>query len=117
MREIVYIAPSDNYALHHIRKLREQLAEKEVKADEVNMRRMIVRIGKTYVRFLSITSCELWYCKNFVKYYANGIKAHEFFSREQCEDAIEMTNRLIQSFPQDAKEISEEELIRILKEG
>lgn len=117
MREIVYIAPSGIIQLEFIRRLREKLEENNIAVDEINMPRMMIRVGDTIICAVSVLGSNAFRGYNFVRFYIDGISECGKSGIHVNADARDISEQLKRTFPQDAKEISEGGLIGILKEG
>lgn len=116
MFEIIYISPSCKQAMDFIIRLADMLKDCGIDGRNIDYKHMQLKTDKFIVSAVSITTCLLGVSRRHVKYYIDEATLAEYYCEEARYNAMEKLNCLRCCFREDTREISEEELIQILRE-
>ena len=117
MFEIIYISPSCKQAMDFIIRLADRLKDCGITNFEIDREHLQLKTDKFIVSAVSINGNLLGVSRRHVKYYIDEATLAEYPCEEARYNAIEKLNCLRCRFREDTREISEEELIEILREG
>lgn len=116
MFEVLHISPSCKQAAEFIDRLFWDLKKNGIKNSEVDKKRFQLKTDKFVVSAMSINGNLLGVSRHHVKYYIDEATLAEYPCEEARYNVMEKLNCLWCRFREDTKEISEEELIEILRE-
>lgn len=116
MFEVIYISPSCKQAMGFINALAVRLKEIGIIDFKIDREHLQLKTDKFIVSAMSINGNLLGASRYHVKYYIDEATLAEYPCEEARYNAMEKLNCLRCRFREDTREISEEELIGILKE-
>lgn len=116
MLEVLYISPSCKQAMDFIVDLANKLESTGIDGRNIDYENICLKTDKFIVSAVSICNSCLYVSREGVKYYIDMVSGENFLVPEQRDHATERLKCLRCCFREDTKEISEEELIEILKE-
>lgn len=116
MFEVLYIAPSCKKAMDFIVGLADKLEGSGIDGRNIDYEKIRLMTDKYMISAVSICGSCLYVSREGVKYYIDMVSGEEFQTPEQHEHATERLKCLKCCFQESTKEISEEELIEILRE-
>lgn len=116
MFEVIYISPSCKQAVHFIDDLAIKLKQRGIGGFNIDHKNIRLKLDKFIVSAVDIFGGNLGLSHHMVKYYIDMVSESDFPCERDKENAMELLKCLHCSFREDAKEISEKELIEILTE-
>lgn len=116
MFEVVYISPSREKAMDFIVDLADKIEEIGIDIRNIDYDKVQLMTDKYIVSTANICSSYLYVSHKEVKYCIDMVSGEKFQTPEQHEHAMERIKFLKRCF-RETREISEEELIEILREG
>lgn len=116
MFEVIYISQSCKQAVNFINDLAIKLKQHEINSFDIDHKNIQLKSDKFIVSAVSINSSNLWRSYGMTKYYIDTVSIAQYETFAQWAFAHDTLRELERSFYIDTKQISEEELIEILKE-
>lgn len=116
MFEVLHISPSCKQAVGFINALAVRLKETGIIDFKIDHEHLQLKTGKFIVSAVSINGNLLGASRHHIKYYIDEATLAEYPCEEARYNAMEKLNCLRCRFRENTKEISEEELIEILRE-
>lgn len=117
MFEVIYISPSCKQAVGFINALAVRLKEIGIIDFKIDHEHLRLKTGKFIVSAVGINGNLLGVSRRHIKYYIDEATLAEYHCEEARYNAIEKLNCLRCRFQEGTREISEEELIEILREA
>lgn len=115
MFEVLYISPSCKQAAEFIDRLMWNLRKCGIYEIEIDRRKLQLRTDKFTVSAIDIYSGLFAISHYMVKYYIDKVTETDFPCEKAKENALEKLKCLKCCFREDTREISEEELIGVLR--
>lgn len=116
MFEAIYISPSCKQAINFLDELAIKLKQRGIGGFDIDRKNIRLKSDRFIVSAVDIFGGNLGLSHHMVKYYIDMVSESDFPCERAKENAMELLKCLRCSFREDAKEISEEELIEILTE-
>lgn len=117
MFEIIYISPSCKQSVNFIKYLAIELKQRGIDGFDIDRKNIQLKSDKFIVSAVDIWGGMLGRGFSKVKYYINDIRIEEYKDERTSESVAGKLKYLKSGFREGTKEISEEELIKILKKG
>lgn len=116
MFEVIYISPSCKQAAEFIDRLMWELRKCDIYNAEIDKRYLRLKTDKFIVSAVGINGNLLGVSRHHIKYYIDEATFAEYPCEEARYNAMEKLNCLRCRFREGTREISEEELIEIMRE-
>lgn len=116
MCEVIYISPSCKQAVNFINNLAIKLKQRGIGGFDIDRKNLRIKADKFIVSAVDIFGGKLGLSHHMVKYYIDMVSNTVFPRRNGKMLAHERLRELKCTFRENAKQISEEELIEILTE-
>lgn len=117
MFEIIYISPSCKQAVNFINDLSIKLKQRGIGGFDIDHKNIQLKSDKFIVSAVDIWCTNLGRDCRFVKFYIDKISVSDYWNERAIRNALARWRDLKRRFREETKEISEEELIGILREG